>query len=103
MHLKNDRVFEDHEQVIFLAHSQGGILVRQFLLRNREVVDKVPLVMFFATPTGGSRMADAVKLFPTCDQVNDLRTLDANSYLKGQQSDWLSSGLQERTTSYCPK
>ena len=104
LHLKNDRVFEDHEQVIFLAHSMGGLVVRQFLLRNRDsrdLIDKVPLALFFATPTGGSWKANVGNILPTCQQVEDLRTLDVNSYLKSQQSDWLSSGLQERLVSYC--
>jgi hypothetical protein len=101
LHLKNDNVFEDREQVVFLAHSMGGIVVRQFLLRNRNSAQKVPLVMFFATPTGGSRKATAVGMLATCVQVDDLRPLDINSYLESQQSDWLSSGLQERVISYC--
>lgn len=101
VHLKNDNVFLEHEQVVFLAHSMGGLVVRQFLLRNRETVDKVPLVMFFATPTAGSWKANAASLLPTCAQVDDLRTLDVNSYLKAQHSDWLSAGLQERVISHC--
>lgn len=100
-HLRSDSVFEDHEQVVFLAHSMGGLVVRQFLLRNRETIDKVPLLIFFATPSAGSRKANAAHLLPTCAQVEDLRTLDVNSYLKAQHSDWFSSGFQERTTSYC--
>lgn len=101
IHLNNDRVFEDHDQVVFLAHSMGGLIVRQFLLRNRDAADKVPLVMFFATPTAGSRKADSVHLLSACAQVDDLRTLDVNSYLKSQQSDWLSSNFKERVISYC--
>lgn len=100
-HLKNDNVFSEHEQIAFLAHSMGGLVVRQFLLRNRDTVDKVPLVMFFATPTAGSWKANVASLLPTCSQTDDLRTLDVNSYLKAQQSDWLSAGFQERVISHC--
>jgi len=100
-HLKNDNVLTDHEQVVFLAHSMGGLIVRQFLLRNREDAGKVPLALFFSTPTGGSEKADIANIFPTCTQVDDLRTIDVNSYLKSQQSDWLSSGLQEKVISRC--
>lgn len=100
-HLKNANVFSEHEQVVFLAHSMGGLVARQFLLRNREAVNKVPLVMFFATPTAGSWKANIASLLPTCAQAEDLRTLDVNSYLKAQQSDWLSAGLQERVISHC--
>lgn len=101
-HLKSASVFEDHEQVVFLAHSMGGLVVRTFLLRYRETMDKVPMLIFFSTPSAGSRKANwAHRLLPTCSQVEDLRTLDVNSFLKNQQSDWLSSGFQERTATYC--
>jgi hypothetical protein len=101
IHLKNDDVLGSHGQVVFLAHSQGGLVVRQFLLRNREEVGKIPLVMFFATPTGGSERADDASLLPTCSQVDDLRSIDVNSYLKSQLSDWLSSGFPEKIVSRC--
>ena len=100
-HLKGDSVFEDHEHVVFLAHSMGGLVVRQFLLRYRETIDKVPMLIFFATPSAGSRKASAAYLLPTCLQVGDLRTLDVNSFLKNQQDDWLNSNFPERTTSHC--
>lgn len=101
VHLKNDDVLAGHEQVVFMAHSMGGLVVRQFLLRNREDANKIPLAMFFATPTAGSNMADIAGLVSACAQVDDLRTIDVNSYLKSQQSDWLSSGLPEKIVSRC--
>src|SRR2546425_12916607 len=57
--------------------------------------------MFFATPTSGSNMADIAGLVSACAQVDDLRTIDVNSYLKSQQNDWLSSGLPEKIVSRC--
>jgi len=41
-------------------------------------------------------MADIAGLVSACAQVDDLRTIDVNSYLKSQQNDWLSSGLPEK-------
>lgn len=101
IHLKNDDVLANHGQVVFLAHSQGGLVVRQFLLRNRGEASKIPLLLFFATPTGGSEKADGVGMLPTCSQVDDLRSIDVNSYLKSQLSDWLSSGFPEKIVSRC--
>jgi len=49
-HLKNDDVLAGHEQIVFLAHSMGG-LVFAIPAENREDADKIPLAMFFATPT----------------------------------------------------
>lgn len=100
-HLKSDAVFENHEAVIFLAHSMGGLIVRTFLLRYREKADKVPMVVFMATPSAGSWKANIGSLLPTCPQVEDLRTLDTNSFLKTQQSDWLNANFKDQIVSYC--
>ena len=80
----------------------GGLIVRQFLLRNRDAyADKVPLVLFFATPTAGAERANLASRLTTCRQVDDLRTVDRNSYLLAQRSDWISSGLSKSIVSYC--
>jgi hypothetical protein len=100
-HLKNDSVFENHEKVVFLAHSMGGLIVRTFLLRYREAADQVPMLFFFATPSAGSRKANLASLLPTCSQVKDLRTLDINSFLKNQQSDWSNAKFRDRIVSHC--
>ena len=65
-HLKSDSVFEEHEKVIFVPHSMGGLVVRTFLLRYRESADKVLMIIFFGTPTAGSRKANMASLLPTC-------------------------------------
>jgi pimeloyl-ACP methyl ester carboxylesterase len=94
--------FTNYSQVVFLAHSMGGLIVRQFLLRNRDDLAKqVPLVLFFATPTAGAERANPSSRLTTCAQVADLRTIDRNSYLQSQQSDWISSPLSKSIVSYC--
>lgn len=100
-HLKSDAVFEDHESVIFLAHSMGGLIVRTFLLRYRDKADNVPMIIFMATPSAGSWKAKVGSLLPTCPQVEDLRKLDVNSFLKTQQSDWLNASFKDRIVSHC--
>ena len=50
------------------------------LKRNGEDANKIPLAMFFATPTAESNMADIAGLVSACAQVDDLRTIDVNSY-----------------------
>jgi hypothetical protein len=102
LRLVDGGAFTNYAQVVFLAHSMGGLIVRQFLLRNREDVgNQVPLVLFFGTPTAGAEIANPASHVTTCAQVGDLRTIDRNSYLQSQQSDWQSSGLSKSIVSYC--
>jgi pimeloyl-ACP methyl ester carboxylesterase len=102
LRLEDAGAFTNYSQVVFLAHSMGGLIVRQFLLRNRDDLAKqVPLVLFFATPTAGAERANPGSRLTTCAQVNDLRTIDRNSYLQSQQSDWIRSPLSKSIVSYC--
>jgi len=102
LRLQADRVFDDHSQVVFVAHSMGGLIVRNFLLRNQDWVQKsVPMAFFFGTPTAGSPKANFAAPFSRCQQLQDVRTIDVNSFLQSQQSDWFSSRLQQSVVSYC--
>jgi pimeloyl-ACP methyl ester carboxylesterase len=101
LRLRDANAFRRYERIVFLAHSMGGLVVRQFLLRNRDLAAMVPLVLFYSTPTAGAEKANLGARIATCRQVDDLRTLDRNSYLVGQQSDWFSSGLAKTVSSVC--
>src|ERR1051325_3926402 len=35
-HLQNDNVITNHQEVVFVAHSMGGIIVRDYLLKNTD-------------------------------------------------------------------
>ena len=102
LRLDDDGIFQRYRNVVFVAHSMGGLVVRQFLLRNRErVAAEVPAIVLYATPSAGSSKADIARIVSRCSQVDDLRTLDSNTYLQSQQSDWMSSGLSKTIETYC--
>lgn len=73
-HLKNDNVFSEHEQVVFLAHSMGGLVIRQFLLRNREAVDNGATSAFLRHADGwfmeGKRRKFTFHLLPSRGSPN---------------------------------
>src|SRR6476646_5387185 len=41
----------DYPAIVFVAHSMGGLVVMRELLTNRDILPKVPVVVFYATPT----------------------------------------------------
>jgi pimeloyl-ACP methyl ester carboxylesterase len=59
---ENLRVFlppEDakkYDNVVFLAHSMGGLVVRDYLLKYREIARRTKFIYFYATPTTGSEI-----------------------------------------------
>lgn len=93
-------VIPQYQEVVFLAHSQGGLIVRQSLLGgNTELQGKTKLFIFYGTPTGGSPLADRASIITNC--VDDLRQLELNSFLKQQVYHWEESPLQQRIDTYC--
>jgi pimeloyl-ACP methyl ester carboxylesterase len=99
--LDDHHVFEDHEKVAFLAHSMGGIVVRQFLLNHQDRIGKVPMVFFYATPTNGSDLASLAKLASSNPQLRGMVPLEGNDFLQSIQSGWLASDQAKSIASHC--
>ncbi|MFZ5965496.1 esterase/lipase family protein [Thalassococcus sp. BH17M4-6] len=83
--------FDQYDQVVFVSHSMGGLVTRNFLLKNREYAAQVPLMFFLATPSGGSNLADiASYITGNNDQIRGLQELENNNFLQDQTSSWQS-------------
>lgn len=106
---EDKRIFSRYDRVVFVAHSLGGVIVREFLIRFQSAIaSKVPFVFYFGTPAGGSPLANALSRFTFCRQVDDLRSVDVNSLLQSQLAIWRNSpelqkikvqcGVETRTT-----
>ena len=44
--LRATRIFEEHNEVGFLVHSLGGLVMQRLLLTHRELVPKVRFIYF---------------------------------------------------------
>jgi pimeloyl-ACP methyl ester carboxylesterase len=90
-----------YKTITFVCHSMGGLITRAFLIKYQsQVVPKVRLLLFLATPTTGnpfSTLATFVSRNPQFGQMYPMNNPD--SYLATQQSEWLAGhfGLK----SYC--
>ena len=47
----------DYPAIVFIAHSMGGLVVMRELLTNRDILPKVPVVVFYSTPMEGALIA----------------------------------------------
>ncbi len=101
LRLTGEGIPDRYGEVVFIAHSMGGIVVRAFLLRYQEELFKAPLVFFFATPTTGAGIANLGQVFTGNPQVAALSELEDNLYLQSQQQSWLVSPLSTSVRSYC--
>ena len=90
-----------NQRLVFVAHSMGGLIVRQYLIKYREVGDRVALIYFYATPTTGSPMALLATLFSKNPQLGNLRPMKVDEYLGNLQRDWLAAAVLRTIPSFC--
>lgn len=99
--LDDHHVFEDHQRVVFLAHSMGGLVVREYLLNHQDRFSKVPMVFFYATPTNGAEMAKVGQLVSVNPQLRGMVPIEGNDLLQSIQSGWMNSSKAKSIASYC--
>ena len=84
-------IFEQHKTVIFICHSMGGLVIREFLLSNRQYIPKVALSYFYGTPTTGSAIGQLATYLSANSQFGDMVPIQDNSLLKSMLIGWSNS------------
>jgi pimeloyl-ACP methyl ester carboxylesterase len=85
---EKDQVMQ-HNEVVFLCHSMGGLIVRGFLKRYQaQYASKVPLIFFYSTPTDGAHITKLTKFLSRNPQLRGMLPVDSNDYLRAMQKDW---------------
>ncbi|MGJ5819340.1 LecA/PA-IL family lectin [Paludibaculum fermentans] len=98
--LEDKEVMQDHEKVVFLCHSMGGLVLRRHLLMTHKL-DKVAMIYFYATPTNGVEIANIAKVVSSNPQLRAMFPLEGNELLQNLQDDWLHWEEARRLPSYC--
>jgi pimeloyl-ACP methyl ester carboxylesterase len=78
----------DYPAVVFVAHSMGGLVVLRELLTHPEIREKVPVVMFYATPMEGALIAAVGKEFSPNSALSQMTPADGNALLQLIDSEW---------------
>jgi pimeloyl-ACP methyl ester carboxylesterase len=89
----------NHQRLVFLTHSLGGLVTRAYLLKNRAVADRTTFAYFYSTPTEGSQVASLATLLSRNPQFGNMKPIDADNYLGNLLRQWLSA--QYKIASYC--
>ena len=87
--LTQARVWE-HPEVVFLAHSLGGIVVEEMLLKHPAEAAKVRFIVSYGTPHEGSTVARIASLYDKDPLLNDLSDTSDNTFLTTLESNWRS-------------
>jgi pimeloyl-ACP methyl ester carboxylesterase len=91
----------DHSEVVFIAHSLGGILTEEMLLNHPADAAHVPFVVSYATPHEGSFVANLAKIYDSDPLLTDLRESNDNSFLMDLEQRWRSTDSVSGIHRYC--
>ncbi|OAF00682.1 hypothetical protein AYJ54_31040 [Bradyrhizobium centrolobii] len=105
--LEDHRVFDDYNEIYFVCHSMGGLVVKRMLIdlwqaRSAFLEQQVSGIVFISTPAKGANGANYLELLARLGGVRplvDLRTYDVNTYLQileNQWKDYVDRGRRDR-------
>jgi hypothetical protein len=83
--LQYNRVLE-YRTIVLVAHSMGGLVVLRYLLNHRDLLERVPLIVLYATPQEGSQIATVAQLMNPA--IEQMLPADRNGYLQGLSDEW---------------
>ncbi|CRK30176.1 hypothetical protein BN1723_014348 [Verticillium longisporum] len=78
--IKFERKLDDQEPIIFVAHSLGGIIVKDALSRSETLQQRTAAIVFLGTPHRGSSAADWAQL---ASNMAAVAFLDSNKQVTG--------------------
>ena len=98
--LKKQKVW-DHREVVFIAHSLGGLLTEEMLINHPADAARVRFVVSYSTPHEGSFVANLAKIYDNDPLLTDLSDSNDNSFLMNLEDSWRSTPAVSRIHRYC--
>ena len=91
----------DHREVVFIAHSLGGLLTEEMLLNHSADAARVPFIVSYATPHEGSFVASLAKIYDSDPLLTDLSDSNDNGFLIDLEQKWRGTPAAARIHRYC--
>lgn len=91
----------DHREVVFIAHSLGGILTEEMLVNHPDDAARVPFIVSYSTPHEGSFVASLAKIYDSDPLLTDLRASNDNNFLIDLEQKWRSTPSVARIHRFC--
>jgi pimeloyl-ACP methyl ester carboxylesterase len=91
----------DHGEVVFIAHSLGGILVEEMLLDHPADAAHVRFIVSYSTPHEGSFVANLAKIYDSDPLLTDLRDGNDNRFLMDLEQKWRGTDAVARIHRFC--
>jgi pimeloyl-ACP methyl ester carboxylesterase len=91
----------DHSEVVFIAHSLGGIVTEEMLLNHPSDAARVRFIVSYSTPHEGSFVANIAKTYDSDPLLTDLRDSNDNRFLMDLELKWRGSQAVSRIHRFC--
>ena len=91
----------DHQRMVFVAHSMGGLVTRAYLLKDRQFAPRARMLHAFSTPATGSAVAEIARLISRNPQFRGMVRMESDHYLADQARNWLGVPDLAGLPSYC--
>ena len=89
-YIDHDLLQQGYRQIVFVGHSMGGLVILRYLLTHREMLNRVPLLVFYATPQTGAQIADVANKVARNPALAQMIPADKDGYLRAMSSEWRS-------------
>jgi len=91
--LRDQRVFRNYNEIYFIAHSMGGLLVKRMLVdlnrqNHEEDFRRIRAVLYVATPAQGSTLAELASWFSMNPQLRNMPRADLDAFMQSLENDW---------------
>lgn len=95
-------ITKDYDELVFVAHSMGGLIVRDFILKEGPgLAKKVPMIVSYATPYTGSDAARIAQTFAENPQLKSMEKLASGGYIAGLQTRWSAFEERKQIRTFC--
>lgn len=78
----------NHDEVVFVAHSLGGLITEEMLLAHPESAKRVRFIVSYGTPHEGSFVANLAKIYDSDPLLTDLSSGNDNQFLLDLENRW---------------
>jgi len=78
-----------YDEIVFVAHSMGGLITMRELISHDDVRAKVPVLVLYATPHEGSQISTIGRVLLNNPALQQMLPVDANDYLQQINEDWV--------------
>jgi hypothetical protein len=103
--LRTGARIDRYGRVAFVAHSMGGLVLREYLLGHPEIARKTLFAYSYSTPFGGAEIATVANIFSANPQLGQMvggrGNADKTLYVNSLRVRWTNSEHTRSVPTYC--